>query len=350
VEDGESQLTALAGQGTSGNILRFYHRITQHTHTPLPSNYRLYDRKRRRRATNFSHPLTPARCSEEEGGDKKEEEIKKPTSQDGLIAGAGDLLEDEGSWNAGGLEGEEEDLLRGLCPEDLSFSLNTSHCPQTIPVGPSSIPGDGGTECGQDSGHIPPSPVCVKMGEERVEEEESSFFGLPPLVKSLLKENRGICQLYAWQKECLCLPRVLDGGNLLYSLPTGGGKTLVAEILILRQLLLLRRDVLLILPYVSLVQEKVRELTAFALALEFVVEEYAGGRGKTPPIRRRRKKVVYVATIEKASGLINSLAETGQLDSLGLVVVDEVGRREWVSYSGVCLLPYCSCTCWETEV
>ena len=198
VEDGESQSTGLAGQPTSGNILRFYRHIT---HTPLPSNYRLSDRKRRqRRATNFSHPLTPARCSEEEeenlGGDKKEEERKKPTSQDGLIGGAGDLLEDGGSWNAGGLEGEEEDLLRGLCPEDLSFSLNTSNCPQTIPVSPSSIPGDGGTERGQDSGHIPHSPVCVKMGEKRVEEGDSSLFGLPPLVKSLLKEHRGICQLY----------------------------------------------------------------------------------------------------------------------------------------------------------
>lgn len=61
----------------------------------------------------------------------------------------------------------------------------------------------------------------------------------------------------AWQEECLSLPRVLGGGNLLYCLPTGGGKTLVAEVLILRQLLLLKRDVLLILPYVSLVQEKV---------------------------------------------------------------------------------------------
>ena len=74
---------------------------------------------------------------------------------------------------------------------------------------------------------------------------------------------------------------------------------------------------------------QVRDLTPFALALEFVVEEYAGGRGKTPPIMRRRKKVVYVATIEKASGLINSLAESGRLNSLGLVVVDEVRRREF---------------------
>ena len=72
---------------------------------------------------------------------------------------------------------------------------------------------------------------------------------------------------------------------------------------------------------------QVRDLTPFALGLEFVVEEYAGGRGRIPPIMRRRKRVVYVATIEKASGLVNSLAETNRLESLGLVVVDEVRRH-----------------------
>lgn len=86
-------------------------------------------------------------------------------------------------------------------------------------------------------------------------------YGLPRnLVANLAA--LGIRSIYPWQKQCLLGPGLLQGEkNLVYSAPTGGGKSLVADVLMLKRVLADREaKAILVLPYVALVQEKVRWL------------------------------------------------------------------------------------------
>ncbi|XP_057675710.1 helicase POLQ-like isoform X3 [Corythoichthys intestinalis] len=150
------------------------------------------------------------------------------------------------------------------------------------------------------------------------------FFGLPSKVRELLFTLRGIRSLYAWQETCLRLDCLSRRRNLIYTLPTSGGKTLVAELLMIRELLCRNNNCVFVLPYVALVQEKVRALAALGLELDFLVEEYAGSRGRFPPVKRRGRRSLYVATIEKAHALVNALIEEDSLRCVGLLVVDEL--------------------------
>ncbi len=133
---------------------------------------------------------------------------------------------------------------------------------------------------------------------------KGGYYGLPEKVKDLLLKLRNISCLYDWQHDLLTLMvnklETLESGikafndgenmlsedfesmfkiNLLYLSPTSGGKTLVAEILILYCLLRLRKNCIFVMPFVSIVQEKVQLMVPFGENLNFNIEEYAGVKG-----------------------------------------------------------------------
>ncbi|KAM3724296.1 Helicase POLQ-like [Dirofilaria immitis] len=143
-------------------------------------------------------------------------------------------------------------------------------------------------------------------------------------ICEIYKSLRKISTFYEWQKQCLNDKNLINGTNMIVSMATGAGKTLIAEIMMLREVIVRRRNCILIVPYIAIAQEKVYSLSFLENKLNVCVEEYAASRGRLPPIKRRRRRSIYVATIEKANMLINSLIEMDRIDEIGVVVVDEL--------------------------
>ena len=156
-------------------------------------------------------------------------------------------------------------------------------------------------------------------------ETDQEIISLPAHVCHVLTVNRGLTSLYPWQKKCLKQENVRNFKSLCYQVPTGGGKSLVAEILILKQIFQKKLDAIMVLPYVSLVQEKVAAFSLLGTKLDFFVDEYAAGKGILPPVKRRKdKRTIYICTIEKANMLIDSMTFLNRVDEVGIAVIDEV--------------------------
>ncbi|CAG9971672.1 unnamed protein product [Clonostachys byssicola] len=171
------------------------------------------------------------------------------------------------------------------------------------------------------------------------------LYGLPPrLVQNFA--SLGIKQIYPWQKNCLKGPQLLGGSkNLVYCAPTGGGKSLVADVLMLKRIINNKTaKALLVLPYVALVQEKVRWLRGVVQGLSFdenspessqnplhgkrwadddnirVVGFFGGGK-----IRATWNDFdIGVCTLEKANSLINTAIDDCSISQLRAVVLDEL--------------------------
>ncbi|KAG8522018.1 DNA polymerase theta, partial [Galemys pyrenaicus] len=139
-------------------------------------------------------------------------------------------------------------------------------------------------------------------------------WGLPAAVLEKY-HSFGIKNMFEWQAECLLLGQVLEGKNLVYSAPTSAGKTLVAELLILKRVLEMRKKALFILPFVSVAKEKKYYLQSLFQEVGIKVDGYMGS---SSPTVRFTSLDIAVCTIERANGLINRLIEEKKMDLLDL--------------------------------
>eukprot|EP01031_Cornospumella_fuschlensis_P043215 gene43215-52827_t len=149
--------------------------------------------------------------------------------------------------------------------------------------------------------------------------------GIPNEIKQAYV-NLGIQNLYHWQAECLFSTNVLRGDNLVYCAPTSGGKTFIAELVLLKNVINRRRRAIFVLPYVSLVLEKYKYFQKILKGLNATlpqkvkVKAFCGDQGK---LSRKFQEDIIICTIEKANMICNEYLKRNWMQSVGCVIFDE---------------------------
>lgn len=224
------------------------------------------------------------------------------------------------------------------CPTPLAASQITRHLPQISHSGTV----NGLSEYSQRRAF----PATPTPAHDALLKLSHPAYKVPkPLVANF--EALGIKSIYPWQKQCLMGPGLLKGEkNLVYSAPTGGGKSLVADVLMLKRVLEDREaKAILVLPYVALVQEKVRWLRNLVNGIS---RDSITGPIQESDQKLWRRRVdedtvrvvgffggskikqtwadfdIGVCTIEKANSLVNGAINDGSITKLKVVVLDEL--------------------------
>lgn len=161
--------------------------------------------------------------------------------------------------------------------------------------------------------------------DDEIEAQKISFmeleeWGLYPSVRKWY-EAKGLTCLFPWQRDCLRADGVLDGKNLIFSAPTSAGKTMVADILIMKQVFNRRKKVLVVLPFVSIVREKMNDLESMLKGTHIRIGAFMGSfhtKGGFDAVD------IAITTFEKANGHVNRLIQENRLDTVGAVIVDEI--------------------------
>ncbi|GBG67879.1 hypothetical protein CBR_g998 [Chara braunii] len=179
------------------------------------------------------------------------------------------------------------------------------------------VRGDNPTLCNPSGGQ--PGDAVGNLSDRGTGEETLDRW-LPSEV-SAVYAKKGVKTMYPWQRECLMKEGVLRGRNLIYCASTSAGKSLVAEVIMIRRILSTGRRAMLVLPYVALCAEKAEHVEALLEPLGKRVRSFFGTfGGSTLP----KDTDLAVCTIEKANALVNRLLEEGRLGEIAIVVVDEL--------------------------
>ncbi|KAL4428417.1 hypothetical protein ABPG75_002506 [Micractinium tetrahymenae] len=221
----------------------------------------------------------------------------------------------------------------GKSPQQLRRQRGASTTPGTGDRSPAGWeaqqPGDGAADgqspLGGQQSPAGPQASPIQSADPRMLETY-----LPQDLAATFCKATGITgQLYPWQADCLSQPGVLQGRNLVYCAPTSGGKSLVAEVLMLRRVLTTNRPAMVVLPFVSICSEKSEHLSKVLAAMGKEVKEFFGGNHSQAALTQTTG--VIVCTIEKANMIITRMLEDQSLGLLSCLVVDElhmVGEEE----------------------
>ncbi len=110
------------------------------------------------------------------------------------------------------------------------------------------------------------------------------------LSETLVKNfaSLGINSIYPWQSSCFLGRGLLTGEkNLVYTAPTGGGKSLVADVLILKRVIEdPTKKAIVVLPYVALVQEKLKWLQKAVEGVQKTFDTASQSSPQQPSLRK----------------------------------------------------------------
>ncbi|CAI2371341.1 unnamed protein product [Moneuplotes crassus] len=175
-----------------------------------------------------------------------------------------------------------------------------------------------------------------KIGRETSNISRLEYWGLPKGIVKGFHNNTKIRSLFAWQIDLLRQEGVYDDGrSIVYFAPTSGGKSLPAELIMLRNIFVPsktrtgvspysinaeQKRCVYILPFVSIVNEKTEYLKRICQTSNLRIEAFCSQSENvwTPNVD------IAVCTIEKANSLLNKVIEEGTYRNLDIFVFDEL--------------------------